>query len=219
MKKANNSVFNQACELYAAIGKEPSNQALINEYNALIEQYDFRNEVIYGADNCQGLALCTGEVIIPAIYDCMKFATGSSIPPNYILAVGVREDKEYLIDSKGREIFSADEICPESWTIIPFAFRIADSWGMASTSGKVIIPAVMDKIEWGGNGLVFFLQSGKWGILTPFGEMIPPKFDSVGWDIDDNLEVTLNGEKGYIGFDAQFTTEPEKSYYNLSMDL
>lgn len=219
MKKANKTIYDQACELYRSICSQPDKDALVSSLNNLLQEYDFDNEIII-EDGKQGLALCTGEVIIPAEYQRIKLVSRFSIPREEIMAIGVDEEgTEFLIDSTGKVIFDADEIIPESGAFLPFAFRMGDRWGVVGGNAKIIIPPVMDNIEWGGNGYVFFKQDGKYGLRTPFAEMVVPKFDSIGWDNDDFLLVEFKGQKGYLDENLNFTTDESEAYYDFDIAL
>lgn len=206
-------IFDQACDLYASICANPDDSALVTSLNNLLQEYDFENEV-FSENGKQGVALCSGEVIIPAEYHKIKVVTRFSLPKEEILAVGVDgEGIEYLINHKGEVVFDADEINP-GLGFVPFAFRMGDKWGVGSDNGRIIIPPVMDKIEWGGNGYVFFKQDGKYGLRTPFGEMVVPKFDSIEFDKDEYLSVVYKGNKGYLDEDCTFTPDKSEAYYN-----
>lgn len=217
MKKANKSVYVNACELYKAICLNPGNQILLDQINHLMEEYDFDNEIITDANGKKGLALCTGAVVVAPHYDNLKIVYRSSIPLQPVIAIGIRDGMECLIELTGEELFIADELCPEMGYLgAMLAFRTGNKWGVATSKGtSILIPPTMDKIEWGGNDFIFFLKDGKWGIYTPLGETIAPRFDEVGWDECDNLSVVLNGEKGYLDMDLDFTTEKDECAYDI----
>lgn len=221
MKQSNSEIYNRACQLYAAIEKNCEIQSLISEFNHLVDEYDFDNVITSSPEGKVGLELCNGETAIPALYDRFKIASRTGIPRENVWAIGVRDNIEVLIDHKGREIFTADEIKLENNCFgSNLAYRIGSKWGMASHDGKnIIIAPVMDKIEWGGNGYTFFMQCGKYGIRTPFGEIISPQFEEVGWDADDYLVVTFNGVKGYIDESHRFTTNKAERYFHFHIAI
>ncbi len=218
MRKANPEVYGKACALYEAVGADPKNsEKHMADFLRLMDEYDFDNEIIHGPDGKVGLALCTGEVVIPAIYDSLKYMTSLGIPKEEVKAIGVRDDVECVIDYKGHEFFVAQEIEPGLGLLVPFTFRLGDTWGVGSSGGRIVIPAVMDKIEFGGNGYVFFQKAGKWGLLTPFYSLIPPRFDNIDWDEKDILVVTLDGVEGYIDERDQFTTDRDEAFYSYDI--
>lgn len=220
MKKANKKIYNQASKLYTRIRYrlQPDNDALVTKLNNLLQEYDFNNE-IFNEDGKQGLALCTGEVIIPAKYQRLKLVSRFSLPREEIMAIGVDEEGECLINHRGEIVFAADKISPQCGAFIPFAFKLGYRWGVCGANSKIIIPPSFDKIEWAGNGFIFFKQDGKYGLRTPFGQMIAPQFDTIGWDSDDYLTVEFEGKKGYLDENNAFTSDKSEAYYTFQIAL
>lgn len=175
-------------------------------------------KVFADADNLKGVKKDNGEVIVPARYDeikchvvddkCFAFA-----------AIATKDDKDYLIGEDGNAVFEADEIRPNSGSIIPALFKSDDKWGLVNSRGEVILQAGYDTIKPDSNGFYYITLNGKHGLITPFGEVIEPIFDDIELDADDYIVVMLNGKKGYLDEEGEFTEDRKEAYYNMNISL
>lgn len=154
-------------------------------------------------------------------YEEVKFFTKSGAPVDRLMAICSRGGKDYLVDHTEdilKEVFVADELCPNLGFVTPATFRIGDKWGMVNVYGDIILEAKYDSIKPDANDYVFLTLDGKEGFIAG-GYLIEPKFDSVEIGADEYIEVTLNGVKGYIDENGEFTTDRDEAYYHYMMFL
>lgn len=154
----------------------------------------------------EGILDPDGKVIIPAIYSKVTIyhALNMEFPA---FAIAIRDDRYYLIDNKGNEIFSAEEIRRgESKHIVPAIFKNNNKWGIVGKSGNIILPAEFDEII--SDLENFWLKhDDKWGLIIPNGRRRYPIFDAVEADEKHRAVVTLDGNKFYLNKKLECTTD------------
>jgi hypothetical protein len=116
-----------------------------------------------------------GEFLVPTIFEVAKeFNEGMAL---------VRDHGIYFYINT-----SGDEIGRNSNYIVKYNFhdglaRIIQNgkWGFIDKEGKIIIPAIYNKVEDFSNGFAAVLISGKWGFINKNGEIaVDPKYRKVG---------------------------------------
>nr|MDE6512564.1 WG repeat-containing protein [Muribaculaceae bacterium] len=174
--------------------------------------------VFTGADGLKGVKWCWGDVMIPANYDDIKVFTSFPInDPTSCFVIATKNGQDYLLDYLGRELFRADELCPDYASIIPTRFCRNNKWGIINSAGQIILENKYDHISSRQNGFIFLTLNGKEGFIDPFDNIVEPIFDRIELDTRDYLLVTLNGEQGYLNENRNFTTDSDEAFY--SMDL
>ena len=222
-----NLLFSEASALYDACDKlmnegislSDDTSGTIKAFNSLIQEHDFSNVSFTDEQSgLTGIKWCNGQVMIPAKYDSVKCFTKFPFPKDQCFAIASRNDKDYLINSLGEEVFEADEIKPYLDLCSIASFRNDTKWGIVKSSGNILLPAKYDSISFGSNGFIFLSLGRKEGFIAD-STIIEPQYDSIEFDEDDNLVVTQNGQKGFIDENDKFTTEKSEAYYNLNMFL
>lgn len=224
-KKATREIFLLTCRTYRecrdlasdGIFLEDDNTGTYTSFNVLSKEYDFDNEVFTDEAGNEGVKWCFGEVMVPARYDKVKYDTLYGVPTTRNFTIASRGGRDYLINFRGKEIFSADEICPNGGAITPAAFRLGDKWGIVGSTGKVR-SEMYDKIRFDSNGFTFLERDGKHGFIFN-GVTVEPKFDSIEFDEDDVMTVTLDGREGYVDADGEFTEDPDEAFFRFDMIL
>lgn len=81
--------------------------------------------------------------------------------------------------------------------LIPY--RKGEKWGLADTSGSIVVKCEYDGITFPENGNVYVKLKGETGMLNLKGEVIiPPKYKSIGYFHDDLAYVNEKGKWGYV---------------------
>lgn len=220
-------LLTRANELYVAIGALVRNSVdpfsdqsgTYDEYDKLIEDYEFINEPFTSADGHQGVKWPTGEVMIPAEYDKIVDGSVFCIPCNECYAIAERAGRQYLVNYEGTRVFEADEIKPDAGQSQTFFFREGNLWGICNLRGYVVYGAQFDEITCASNGFIFVKASGKEGFIDFWGNYFEPRYDAVEFDAEDNIVVTLDGKKGYLDEEGNFVTDIREAYYNINMGL
>lgn len=189
----------------------------VDEYNDLIEKFDFKNEVFTDEDGLKGVKWCWGGVMVPAIYDEIKFFTTFVTDISSYFVIATKDGKDYLLNYTGLEVFCADELLPDTASITPARFRRNNKWGIVNSAGQIILDNKYDVISSNDNDFIFLTLNGKEGFIDPFGNIVQPIFDRIEVDADDYLLVTLNGEKGYIDENRNFTTNKTEAFYSMNL--
>lgn len=221
------AIFDRACRLYDEIGRLAKNGIGIEndikgsyaEYNELIDKYDFSNRIHTSEEGLEGLDWCWGEAMIPAKYRTIKFYTTHGVPAEAVRAICSLDDKDYLVNCRGEEVFTADELKAGIGDVTPAPFRKGDKWGIVNSEGRIILEARYDRVTPDFNGYCFLSLDGKEGFIDPFGNVIEPRFDSIEIDSDDRLLVSLDGRRGYVDEAGEFTDDIDNAYYRYKCDL
>ncbi len=220
--KATKQIFEKANELFAEVGRMAVNDndvtEVCNEYNALLEAYDFNNALIKDANGLEGVKWCWGGVMIPARYAKVKYYTTFGIPAEDNYAIVSLNGKDILVNGAGDEVFEADELKPNIGGIVPVLFRKGDKWGIAGSKGEIILPALYDSITPDGNGFTILTSDGKIGFMAN-GHVVEPKFDDIDLCGADYIIVTVDGKQGYVDENDEFTTCEDDAYYSAEMYL
>lgn len=189
------------------------------KFHELHESHNFNNLIYKNAKEHYGVQWCTGEVMVPANYTSVKYFNYSPFPKEDCLVIASRNGKDYLINYLGEEIFEADELKPNLGSICPAMFCIDGKWGIVGATSNVLIPAKYDFIQAGANEFYWLFLDGKEGFIAG-ADIIEPKFDTITFEGDDDtLVVTLNGRRGYVDENGDFTEEISQAYYNMQMFL
>lgn len=221
--KATKKIFEKANEYYN--GSHVKNELnivgeeMFKKFLSLEKEYDLSNYLFTDENGKQGLKWCWGGDLVPARYDVIKWFPRCGVPSDECFTIASRDNRDYLINPQGEEIFEADEIKPHLASITPVVFRSGEKWGMADKTGRISLPAKYDSIELDANGFIFLKAGGKIGFVASYRSVIEPQFDSIELDKNDYLIVTLNGVKGYVDENDTFTTDHKNAYYNMQMFL
>lgn len=216
--KATKEIFDKANRLYRSIGKlvqegvtnDTDTTGTYSAYNSLVDQYELDNVVVTGEDGKFGINWCWGGEMVPKRYDAIKCLTIQSIPQEECFAIANRDWKDYLVDSHGEEIFSADELRPNLVSVLPVIFRKEGKWGLANRRGEVVIEAKYDKLTPDVMGIYWLELDGKEGLITGDGFLIEPIFEQI--ELDDNMPiVTYKGQKGYLNENLEFTADADEA--------
>lgn len=214
-------IFMMASKIYADANQlAPTGrnfEAACNVFNKLNDKYDFRNHVEVDEAGREYVAWCWGEKQTQNSYDKIVWFQSSSIPEDRCFSIGLRNGMAYLINPKGEEVYSANEIRPNIGSIVPSICREGEKWGIVNSKGEYIIKPQYDKISSELNGFWFLELNGKHGFITPFNELFEPVYDKVGFDDLDFLTVSLGGKVGYIDEEGEFTEDLGEACYHLQM--
>ena len=188
------------------------------EWVELYDAYDWSPELVKEGDN-YGLKNLLGEVILPAEYDNLKLV-GSVIVEKGDRIVAIKDGLWGVVIADGTGTWM---VKPE-FNYIGYPNDITnvqkgDHWGVLNiTTGEYLIPPECDKIfETNGlifiNGIGYYQKKDKIGIITEDGDFTEAIFDAVGAVPTGWVEVSHNGQWGYIDENDQFTENPEDAAY------
>jgi len=94
-----------------------------------------------------------------------------------------------------------------------FPVKVNEKWGFIDLSGKMIIPAVYDKVMKFYEGFGAAQIGDKWGFLNPEGEMvIEARFEKVFSFSEGLAAVKIGGKWGYIDNTGKMVIEPRFAY-------
>lgn len=126
--------------------------------------------------------------------------------------------KQLLI--AGKEAIEADRIIPlNPGNVTPCVFIKNGKAGIINCAGQVILPPEYEEIGSFGNGFVYTKRDGKYGLICPYIDVLDPQFDSIEIDSKDDFLVTLDGRKGYIDCEGNFTEDVAEAYLNHQMGI
>ncbi|MBX7242998.1 MAG: WG repeat-containing protein [Bacteroidia bacterium] len=96
----------------------------------------------------------------------------------------------------------------EAQELIPY--RKGDKWGLADTSGKVVVKCEYDGISFPENGMIYVKLKNETGIIDASGKTIlEPKYKSVGYFHDHLAFINEKGKWGYINPKGEEAIEPK----------
>lgn len=183
-------------------------ESFSNQYSELLNRFQFF-PYQYKARGKFGIKALSGEIILPAKFDQLRFfervvKKGSGI--------AAQKDNKWgivLADGKGTQItdFLFDDM--DALHFIT-RVRLADKYGLIKKNGRLLLPIQYDEIEEGFiSGTYSFRLGDKYGV-TNSKIITPPIFDEINYELLDewNCVVVRFGDKeGYIDHKGAFTED------------
>ena len=182
-------------------------------------RYDLMTKV-YEENGKFGLKDAAGKVLIPAIYDSIGFTFHDDFMDR-LVAVQLG-DKAGLVtpDGKGTPItqFEYDDINLVGSPTCPYEefylMSKGDKCGLFDVHGGTCIPMGADEIFEPHYDTIPYVKDGKYGFNSiSIGTTTDAIYDDYEYE-EEHLAVIKDGERGYIDIEGQFTTDPEKKYFN-----
>jgi len=207
------AVLNQKAAIEAKNTRESS-----DEWLALMSSYDWSSE-LFEVDGKYGLKSCVGEILLPAAFDDFKVLGGTYLPKGATV-VAELDGKMGVVRADGvGEWLVAPEFDDIGYPNAITAVRKGNKWGVLDlTRGELLIPVELDAIYGGSgfmfvNGMAYYEKDGKVGVMNENGECTATIFDTAEPNESGVIEVTLNGETGFINREGQFTADEDEAWF------
>lgn len=183
------------------------------------DEYDL-STVVFEEDGKCGLKDAAGDVLIPAIYDEIGYTFHDNFRDKPVAVL--RGEKAALVkpDGKGTPItnFEYDDISLVGSPTCPYEefylITIGEKCGLFDVYGNICIPMGADEIFEPHYDTIPYMKDGKYGFASiSIGKTTDAIYDDYEYK-EEYLVVIKDGERGHIDIEGQFTTDPEKKYFN-----
>ena len=202
---------------YRQLCKNASSNEDLRRIDAFENEYDVFTQV-YEENGRFGVKSACGEVLVPALFDDVAYTFADRY--NWPIPV-VNSGKIIFVvpDGKGT-LFSEFEYDMVTFVDGYYILEKGDKKGLATGSGRVVIPTEMDELAMPFNELVWFRKGDKYGFAMVESNIFTDVIYD-GYEIldDEYLEVELDGVKGYIDDNGYFTTDEDEKYFGIWCNL
>lgn len=184
----------------------------MEKITAFEREYDVFTKV-YEEDGRYGVKDACGEVLVPALFDDIA-STFMDECRRWAVPV-VNGDKMGLVapDGKGTLLipFDYDKI----HFYFGFFYLIKEGMmGLADVSGRILVPAEVDKVYEPFNDLIVFEKDDKYGFSMLGSDVLTEAiYEDYEVGDDEYLIVVKDGVRGYLDEEGRFTTESDDSFF------
>ena len=181
--------------------------------NKFVEEYDTMCQV-YEENGKEGVKDILGEVLVPAVFDCIAM-TFEDVYRGLVIPV-VKDGKFALVRPDGAGTLASEFIFDDIHFYEWFYYTVKDGkYGLYTNGGHEVLPPVADKVFEPFNDLVAYQVGDKFGFtMLGLGSYTEAIFEDYNPDDDGRLSVVLDGKKGYLDEDAQFTEDRDEAYFH-----
>lgn len=193
-----------------------SSNGNVDKVNLFMAEYD--TMCTQFVENGQtGVKDVLGEVLVPAVFDEI---VGVFPDVNRDFAVAVIKDGKYgLVKPDGKGTMLAECVYDNIHFDGCCYYAVKDGkQGLYNISGEMLVPVMADKVYEPWNDLLVYEVEGKFG-FSMLGANLVTEAVYEAYEIDSNeyLFVTLDGKKGYLDEDGNFTENPDEAYFNAGL--
>ena len=184
----------------------------MEKITAFEREYDVFTK-IYEEDGHYGVKDACGEVLVPALFDDIA-STFMDECRRWAVPV-VNDGKMALVTPDGKGTL----LIPFDYDKIHFYFGFfylikEGKMGLADVSGRILVPAEMDKVYEPFNDLIVFAKEGKYGFSMLGSDVLTESiYDDYEVGDDEYLIVVKDGVRGFLDEEGRFTTESDDSFF------
>ena len=193
-----------------------SSNGNVDKVNNFMSEYDTMC-AMYVENGQTGVKDVLGEVLVPAVFDEI---VGVFADVNRDCAVAVIKDGKYgLVKPDGKGTILAE--C--AYDNIHFDgccyYAVKDGkQGLYNISGEMLVPVMADKVYEPWNDLLVYEVDGKFGFSMLGADLVTEAvYEAYEIDSNEYLFVTLDGKKGYLDEDGNFTEDSDEAYFNAGL--
>ena len=192
---------------------------LSKEYFDLMDKYLFY-PYMFKSRGKFGIKSPTGEIILPARYEKIKFHENSVKKGS---GIAVQINGKWTIVRANGEGTPATKILFDDIDFLEIVspVRLGDKFGLIKKNGRLFLPVKYESIEPGFiKGVFSFTHGNKYGVTN--GKIITPQiFDEVSYEIIGEwicLVVSYGDRQGYIDEYGAFTEDFDLCYIKENID-
>lgn len=213
--------------------KKQATPEQIREFRNMVENLSYKDNVdkvnlfmaeyntmctMFVEDGKTGVKDVLGEVLVPAVFDEI---VGVFDDINRDFAVAVINDGKYgLVKQDGKGTMLAECIYDNIHLHCCCYYAVKDGkQGLYNFSGKLLVPVMADKVYEPWNGLLVYEVDGKFGFSMSGTDLVTEAvYEAYEIDGNEDLIVTLDGKKGFLDEQGNFTEDEDEAWFNSRLE-
>ncbi|MCE3259806.1 MAG: repeat protein, partial [Bacteroidetes bacterium] len=164
-----------------------------------------------------GLIDSSGKIIIPCVYDDIKFLDIPGVPAVYNLIIVKQLNFYGAYNFQGKQIVPVKyQSVSEDYHTGKIAVKLLGKWGVIDSTGAMIVKPVYEEIGLLTRANYKFKSLGKWGLGNYADPKlnVSPQYSEIDWSWDDSHYFTVRkgGKAGLISADGKIILNAEYGY-------